>query len=409
MCVFIFHFIVFHTPTHTHTNERMSEFGSQQVRIESRSGRGGRAGRAHAFTCSAQSILSAMDSFVQAVSQMNDTILVPSRLRDMQLRDELCSGLASPSPNGQFRSASDACNNRSSSLDTTANGRPHATANAASSNMTGMSGSLALLTRRLKRPAPLLNCDLFAFYSMLDELRKELLWGPASGQSTIYTHSYPQMLNTSSTPPLQGNGSSSSIVAGSGSGSPCPPLPSTVNPMSHGLNGSQASLNSLFCQSWRQSSLNLSCSNVKSVAGLRRCESSSVASSSGVSSICSSTSGSIVPNSTSSLLCSLSTSANAGNLTCNNIAGNSNSAISSSQTLTTRESVQKLNQKLLECDLDSELDYMSTDRTDCCAEQSLHLASAFKHHLQGLHTILQQLTSSADYLTRNYQLEVDEQ
>jgi hypothetical protein len=375
----------------------MSEFGSQQVRIESRAGRGGRAGRAHAFTCSAQSILSAMDAFVQAVSQMNDTILVPSRLRDMQLRDELRSGLTSPSPNGQFRSASDAVNGRQCglSLDSTGNARP--TTNAASASTRGANGSLALLTRRLKRPAPLINCDLFAFYSMLDELRKELLWGPASGQSTIYTHSYPQVA-----PSTPSSLSTSAVAGGTASGSPCPPCSSGSTCPSLPVGNSQASLNSLFCQSWRQSSLNLTASTKS--AALRRCESSSAASSSGVSSICSSTSGSIVPNGSGSS--SSGGSYSSPSATSVSIA---HAGSSVGLALASRDSVQKLNQKLIDCDLDSELDSMLTDRTDCCAEQSLHLASAFKHHLQGLHTILQQLTSSADYLTRSYQLEVDEQ
>lgn len=55
----------------------------------------------------------------------------------------------------------------------------------------------------------------------------------------------------------------------------------------------------------------------------------------------------------------------------------------------------------LETDNDSVSDY-----TDA-PEQSMQLATAFRVHLQGLHTILHQLADSADYLSARYQEEVE--
>ncbi|XP_064456290.1 mid1-interacting protein 1A-like [Ornithodoros turicata] len=57
-------------------------------------------------------------------------------------------------------------------------------------------------------------------------------------------------------------------------------------------------------------------------------------------------------------------------------------------------------------DTDSDVDSVVTDRGESL-EHSLHLAAAFRHHLQGLHAILHQLSDSADYLTCRYQEEVD--
>lgn len=58
-------------------------------------------------------------------------------------------------------------------------------------------------------------------------------------------------------------------------------------------------------------------------------------------------------------------------------------------------------------DTDSESisDFGASERDSL--EQSMQLASAFRHHLQGLHTILHQLADSADYLAARYQEEVE--
>lgn len=57
-------------------------------------------------------------------------------------------------------------------------------------------------------------------------------------------------------------------------------------------------------------------------------------------------------------------------------------------------------------DTDSEADSMMTDR-DSVQDHTSHLSLAFRHHLQGLHSILHQLADSADYLSTRYQEEVD--
>ncbi|XP_023216203.1 mid1-interacting protein 1A-like [Centruroides sculpturatus] len=70
------------------------------------------------FACSQQSVLSAMDRFVVAVNNMDATVLVPSRLRDMDITKPLPSSINNP--------------------------------------------------------------DLFSFYNMLKDVKNELLWGPVS-------------------------------------------------------------------------------------------------------------------------------------------------------------------------------------------------------------------------------------
>lgn len=61
-------------------------------------------------------------------------------------------------------------------------------------------------------------------------------------------------------------------------------------------------------------------------------------------------------------------------------------------------------------DTDSEVDSLLTDRDSVVSDEphhTSHLAAAFRHHMQGLHTILHQLADSADYLCVRYQEEVD--
>uniref|UniRef100_V5HK21 Putative thyroid hormone-inducible hepatic protein spot 14 n=1 Tax=Ixodes ricinus TaxID=34613 RepID=V5HK21_IXORI len=78
------------------------------------------------FTCSQQSILSAMDRFVKSVNNMDATVLVPSRLRDMDLTDK-----AGRAP-----------------------------------------------------PANLTHTDLYSFYNMLNDVKNELLWGPSTAATS---------------------------------------------------------------------------------------------------------------------------------------------------------------------------------------------------------------------------------
>lgn len=81
------------------------------------------------FTCSQQSILSAMDRFVRSVNNMDSTVLVPSRLQDIDVQNE----------NSKF-------------------------------------------SRCL--PPGLNNTDVYGFYSMLKDVKNELLWGPSIGGSS---------------------------------------------------------------------------------------------------------------------------------------------------------------------------------------------------------------------------------
>ena len=46
--------------------------------------------------------------------------------------------------------------------------------------------------------------------------------------------------------------------------------------------------------------------------------------------------------------------------------------------------------------------------TDSCDDTTSNLFVSFRHHLQGLHTILNQLSDSADYLSIRYQEEIDD-
>jgi len=55
-------------------------------------------------------------------------------------------------------------------------------------------------------------------------------------------------------------------------------------------------------------------------------------------------------------------------------------------------------------DTDSDADSFLTDSID---DHTSHLSAAFRHHLQGLHSILHQLADSADFLCARYQEEVD--
>lgn len=58
-------------------------------------------------------------------------------------------------------------------------------------------------------------------------------------------------------------------------------------------------------------------------------------------------------------------------------------------------------------DTDSDFESIMTDRDSMIMEQTSHLATAFRHHLHGLHAILHQLADSADYLSSRYQEEIE--
>lgn len=207
-----------------------------------------------ASACSSQSILTAMDRFVKSVSNMDATVLVPSKLRDM----DVSSGTVAP---------------------------PAAAASVA---------------------------DMYAFFGMLNDVKKELLWGNGSAESqkattSVASHGSGRWRRTSPHSSLAYTNSNSSGVSSTGSSK-------------HARQPSDESLRSLGSTASSDHELDETDSEVAS-------------------------SVSDGPDGASSL--------------------------------------------------------QSVD------ESSLHLAAAFKHHLQGLHTILHQLADSADHLSSRYQEDLD--
>lgn len=207
-------------PTINYDNIVMSR---SSIDMSGRMSRRSSKSTAESFTCSQQSILSAMDRFVKCVNNMDATVLVPSKLRDMDI----------PS------------------------------------------------AKVVRIPPALANTDLHSFYQMLNEVKKELLWGPGT-----------QHNQTANVIPLSGR--------------------SSPRDLKHIRQPSDDSLGSL----------------------------------------------------------------------------GSTTSSSSDQ------------------DTDSEADSLMTDR-DSIDEHTSHLSAAFRHHLQGLHTILHQLADSADYLSSRYQEDID--
>jgi len=177
------------------------------------------------FSCSQQSILSAMERFVKTVNNMNATVLVPSKLRDMDVSGKCATSI----------------------------------------------------------PPALANTDLYNFFVMLNDVKKELLWGPGTAAAAVATMMQPMTASDHCSP----------------------------RGTKHIRQPSDDSLRSL------------------------------------------------------------------------------GSTASSSDPET-----------------DSDVDSMLTDR-DSVDEHSSHLAAAFRHHLQGLHTILHQLADSAEFLLSRYQEDVE--
>lgn len=211
------------------------------------------------LSCSNQSIFSAMDRFVKAVNNVSSTVLVPSKLRDMEIPGRKVS-------------------------------------------------------RRI--PPVLANTDLYSFYVMLHDVKKELLWGPGTAAVAAAT--------------MMG-----SVV---------------------GANHS---------------------------------------------------SGRSTPRTTSSLTTSSSSTASSTLLEQQQqlLQAKQHHRQASDDSLRSLGSTASSSDP----DTDSEVDSLLTDRMDreSVDEHTSHLANAFRHHLQGLHTILHQLADSADYLSIRYQEEID--
>lgn len=195
------------------------------------------------FTCSQQSVLSAIDRFVKAVNNMDATVLVPSRLKDMEVQNR----------------------------------------------------------RKTNSPPPGIHQhqDLYSFYSMLKDVKNELLWGPSSVNATLS--------------PLVGTCLSSGMSS---------PRRSTMGSMMGMTPGMM-------------------------------------------------TTGMTTPRQTS------------------------DDGLGSSMGCSSDQ------------DTDSDFESIMTDRESMIMEQTSHLATAFRHHLHGLHAILHQLADSADYLSSRYQEEIE--
>lgn len=250
------------------------------------------------FTCSSQSILSAMDRFVKSVNNMDSTVLVPCKLRDMNI----------PSPAKQSQPSS----------------------NAVSGNAVSGLSSGNKTDGQQRIPPALANTDLHSFYLMLNDVKKELLWGPgtAKAAAATMTHSSASSNVVSQTP-----------VFGHGHGH---------SPRSSGL-GSGSTGGS----SYTSSQPSICARDLKHIRQPSDDSLGSMDSSSGTPSL----------------------SASSGH---------------SDQ------------------DTDSEADSMLNDNSaPGNDEHTSHLAAAFRHHLQGLHTILHQLADSADFLSSRYQEEID--
>ncbi|GIY87871.1 uncharacterized protein CDAR_499681 [Caerostris darwini] len=188
------------------------------------------------FTCSQQSVLSAIDRFVKSVNNMDATVLVPSRLRDMEVQNR----------------------------------------------------------RKTQPPPPGIQYqDLYSFYTMLKDVKTELLWGP-SPMNTLFP------------------------VVGSLSGMSSPRRSTIGMMMTPGM-----------------------------------------------------TTGMTTPRQAS------------------------DDGLGSSMGCSSDQ------------DTDSDFESIMTDRESMIMEQTSHLATAFRHHLHGLHAILHQLSDSADYLTSRYQEEIE--
>lgn len=228
-----------------------------------------------------------MDRFVKAVNNMDATVLVPSKLRDMDVN----------SPGGSH---------------------------------------LKRIHRRV--PPALANTpDLYSFYLMLNEVKKELLWGPGTGAVAAATMG-------------------SSLLAFSGRSSP--------RDTTSCIHSSSSIASSVLTHS----------SGHSSSAASHSLNSHSTSNQSN-SSNCSTKQHSRQPSDDS-------------------LGSLGSSTVSSS-----------------EQDTDSEVDSLLTDSRDSgrdtVDEHTSHMAAAFRHHLQGLHTILHQLADSADYLSSRYQEEID--
>lgn len=238
---------------------------------------------------STQSILTAMERFVRAVDNMHATILVPSKLRDMQLDG------------------------------------------------------------RVPPPHPIKASDPHSFYGVLNDVKDELLWGPGSA---LLSSEHPGQSLQLARP------HSSVHHHHHHHSAPTPVYSST----SSGLGGSSSISSSSSYSVAAASRSNIL--RAPSVLDVKKTESLGSA-------------GSDQDTDSDSL---------------------------SESMLTDPEAGLKPTSKT---DSESLSDTTGSDEGRDPLEHGRHLASAFRHHLQGLHVILHQLADSADYLAARYQQEIE--
>ena len=424
---------------------------------------------AGSFECSKQSILSSMDKFVRTVQSMGSTVLVPNRLRDMQLRPRL--------PDCQITMLANKAIGH----------RPHTHSATGRSNKTKPSHSATKSTAKSHHklhshfhtthyhhsllhnhhladyhrsatyhrsavhsnidcdpitdkenhdpaeiPSALMNADLFNFYSMLHEVKQQLLWG-TSGQSTTFTNQSTGrfMLEKSALHQLNStmaNRNLNSFEKRSPTNPLDPPAGLSKKPESGGSSGYSSS-NSSVNSSTRNSTTSLNfiatkCSSPASSIGNRSTSSMNSLSPVGSTRSLPSAQSSIEESPTVCLdqRTPLDKNDSVKPQLMNVASLDSNdSAVSSGSSAADIGSANSSDGKLADSpqsktpvsdsDLESELesDSILIDRSpDQIIDQTQLLASAFRHHLQALHTILDQLTHSAEYLSKNYELDLDE-
>jgi len=394
------------------------------------------------FECSKQSILSSMDKFVRTVQSMRGTILVPSKLRDMRLRPRLpdceitlLANSASTAGNNNIKT-NQLKNKPLNSTNSTTKHNLHSHFHSHSHyhllrnhhlqdyhlgyhiHSTSVNNSTIenakLNYDPAEIPSALMNADLYNFYSMLYDVKQQLLWGPASGQSTIFTNyntnsdlnqsnsrflidksSFNQLNSTMANCNLNNSDNNSTISN---------QVASNLLKMKDNRAESTCSSGYSSNSSTRNSTTNLSF--------IAQCNSPTMANSS-----CTSSSNSLSPISTRPPSSATSSDDNSTNDSNSNNQSDVhddvklNESTSSSSTNSDKIDSPQSKTPQSDSDLESELesDSILTDRTsEPITDQTQLLASAFRHHLQALHTILDQLTHSAEYLSRNYELDLGE-
>lgn len=424
------------------------------------------------FECSKQSILSSMDKFVRTVQSMHGTILVPSRLRDMRLRPRLpdcqITMLAASSNTGGIRlnglkpsSMNQTGQLKTKSLNSSSNhshfhhhlhhhllhnhhlqdyhlGYHPSYHSSSTSNSTNSfdSSSIAFNSRLnydpAEIPSALMNADLYNFYSMLYDVKQQLLWGPASGQSTIFTnYNTNSDLNQSNTRFMmeksslhQLNSTMANCNLNNSDNSSIVQLANQTHSNSLSKeNRAESTCSSGYSSnsSTRNSTTNLSfiaqCNSPTSIASncsttnspITACASSSPTSPFVQSSV--SCESPVVSRQCLQEDVKINDSAvSSSSLTTNCLSSCASSDNSSESGVKLVDSTQSKTPQS-DSDLESEMesDSILTDRTsEQITDQTQLLASAFRHHLQALHTILDQLTHSAEYLSRNYELDLGE-